>query len=102
MTMTLYSHDCNSVEEIPFELEKLLPATHVPLHEKLTADVLIRLVKKQPQATLSQLILQAQLKLGVTLSATSMRRLLKRYGIPHRSNLVEADNMRMPLAAQPL
>lgn len=78
--MTSYSHDRNSVEEIPFELAKSLPPVPIPLHEILTPD-LQRVVSRQPNATLEQLCHMVQVEQGVMLSSTSMCRVLKRVGL---------------------
>ena len=98
--MTSDNQAHNSEEEIPFELARFLPPAHTSLKEKLTPDQLYGLVKDIPSTTLSRLCSQAQIEWGVTMSTTSMCRLLKQYGIPHKSKgRAEVVNVRMLLVA---
>jgi hypothetical protein len=98
--MEIYSSDLNSVEGIPFELAKSLPATHPPLRDMFSRDALRSLVARYPRTTLRQLCQQVQLEHGTVLSTTYMCRLLKQYGITHNEkSRAEVDSMPMPLAA---
>lgn len=81
-----YRRGHNSVvDEVSFELLKLLPERSIPLHQQLTAELLRNLVEQQPSANLKQLCEQVKSEYGVVLSVTSMSRLLIRQGLTKRS-----------------
>ena len=80
-----YRRGHSSVDEVSFELLKLLPQRPSSLHQQLTAELLRSLVEQRPSATLKQLCEQVKSEYGVVLSVTSMSRLLIRQGFTKRS-----------------
>jgi hypothetical protein len=99
--MTSCHHDPNTVEHVPFELLKPMPDT-TPICEILTPEMLRRLTKANPRATLNELAYSVQDELGVGPSITHMSRLLRRVGLNSkaRRQLTDAnENPDLDLAA---
>jgi hypothetical protein len=78
--MTSCHHDPNAVEPVPFELLKSMP-DKTPISERLTPELLNRVVGQNPRATLSELAYAVQDDIGVKPSLTHMSRLLRRVGL---------------------
>jgi hypothetical protein len=85
--MTSYSHVRNSVEEIPFEINKNLPKRPLALYEQIPSDDLKQLIAMHPHSSLGELCELVHKEKGVKLSTNAMCRLVKRYDIRrlHRS-----------------
>jgi transposase len=77
--MTSYSQDRN--DDIFFELLKAMPGNPIPLRQQIRPELLHRLIEQHPSATLQQLCELVKLKSGVSLSITSMSRLLRQQGL---------------------
>ena len=78
--MTSYSHDRSSVDELTFELLKVMPE-NLPLHQQLGEGFLRLLVERQPNATLQQYCQTIQQQRGICLSQQTMCKLLARIGL---------------------
>lgn len=79
--MTSYSCDPNSVDDIVFELLKDMLGNPIPLCQQITPELLYRFIEQYPRASLQQLCEQVMLELRVSLSITSMSRLLRQQGL---------------------
>jgi hypothetical protein len=99
--MTSYHHDPNAVEHVPFELLKPMPNT-TPVSERLTPELLRRLVDQNPRASLNEFAYAVQDELGVKPSITHLSRLLRSVGLTAavRRKLTKAtENPPLDLAA---
>jgi hypothetical protein len=99
--MMIYHDDLNTVEHVPFELLKPMPDT-TPVSERLTPELLHRLVGHNPRASLNELAYAVQDELGVKPSITHMSRLLRRVSLNSkaRRHLTDAnENPALDLAA---
>ena len=81
MTTGIYRHGHNAADDTFFELLKAMPKSPNPLHQQLTPELLHRLIRQHSGDTLQQLCEQVKLESGVSLSITSMSRLLRRNGL---------------------
>jgi site-specific DNA recombinase len=81
----VYTWDPNTVYEVPFVLNKSLPPTPIPLRKQLDEFFIQSLVKQYPSATLRELCDKVEQKTGITLSTSSMGRLLGRYGFKYKA-----------------
>jgi hypothetical protein len=99
--MVNYTWDPNTVYEVPFVFSKSLPPTPIPLRKQLDEFFIQSLVKQYPSATLRELCDKVEQKTGITLSTSSMGRLLGRYGLPYevRQQLEAKGEDRSRLAA---
>jgi hypothetical protein len=93
--MTVCHHDPNEVEHIPFELLKDMPDT-TPVCEILRPEMLRRLAKANPRATLNELAYAVQNELGIKLSITHMSRLLRSVGLNSKARRQLTDTSNDP------
>jgi hypothetical protein len=99
--MTSYYGDPNAVGHVPFELLKPMPDT-TPVCEILRPEMLRRLAKANPRASLNELAYAVQDELGVKPSITHMSRLLRRVGLNSKARRQFTDaseNTALDLAA---
>jgi site-specific DNA recombinase len=81
----VYSHTRSTVIPVHFELNRLLPQKPMPLREQLDPSFIQILVQQNPNATLRELCEQIHYETGITLSPTSMCRILLRLGLPYKA-----------------
>jgi hypothetical protein len=101
--MTNYRYGRNSVDDdldVFFELLKAMPENPIPLHQQITRELLYRLIEQHPGATLQQLCELVKLEFGVSLSITSMSRLLRQQGLTCRARQQLAFNTEPTLLSQ--
>ena len=79
--MTSYHNGRNSVDDIFFELLKVMPENSIPLYLQLDSDFLSRLVQQHPTATLKELCEAVLTKRGVHISPQTMCKMLMRIGL---------------------
>jgi len=90
-----YSEDRNSVDDVSFELLKGMPENQIPLRQWLKPEQLHRLIEQYPRASLKQLCEQVRLELGVSLSITSMSRLLREQDLSYEARQQLAINAKL-------
>ena len=97
----IYSHDRNTVEEIPFEFAKSMPETLPSLYQLFDSTVLRRLIDNHPTSSLQELCDCVKREQGIIFSPQTMCKLLLRADLPRNIRRQIATSSRQPLAALP-
>ena len=86
--MESYRNDRSSVTINGFELAKFLPED-VPLKDRLTPEILRRLLQLVPRATLAQYSYKLRVEYSIVASTTAVCRAFKRAGLGPQSSTEE-------------